>query len=488
MAKILKILLFFCLLTLFVGMISANENKTINDEIIDDNNIEIYNDLNFNDNEFNKYISNQNNNVSIITKDVEMYYKNNTRFEVLLKDINGTPMINEKITIILNNQEYTSITNQSGQTSIALNLYPGIYNVTTYYNNDENIYTDNIITVLSVLKGNNITKYYCNDTQYYVTLLDDQGNPLKDAVGTININGIFYTRLTDENGIIRLKINLNPGKYELTVNHSSTGLKLTNIVNVLSTINGTNITKYYRNGTQYGSKIYDKQGNLLRNIEVTMNINGVIYKRTTNNQGIMILNINLNPGTYTITITHPTNQLQYSNTIKVLPTINGKDMLKSKGEKNPYEITVLNQQGKPLANKQVTINLNGVIYTRSSNSNGICKLNINLDPGIYIATTTCDGYSTSNNIRVIEPSSTSSYFDKVDIIPIGNLNNSKNINNIAISNTQAQEIANNHIKEEGVYTGTPRLSNNVWFIPIYNSEGTQVDTFTVNIHTGKVGK
>ena len=67
-----------------------------------------------------------------------------------------------------------------------------------------------------------------------------------------------------------------------------------------------------------------------------------------------------------------------------------------------FKVTVLNDVGKPVgANTQVVFNINGVFYTRSTDSAGVAKLNINLDPGDYIITTTYDEQSISNKIHII---------------------------------------------------------------------------------------
>ena len=68
------------------------------------------------------------------------------------------------------------------------------------------------------------------------------------------------------------------------------------------TVSGENITKIFRNGTQYYATFVDSEGKTLtNNTEVEFNINGVLYKRYTNENGTAQLNINLYPGKYIIT-------------------------------------------------------------------------------------------------------------------------------------------------------------------------------------------
>ncbi|MEE0024231.1 hypothetical protein, partial [Methanobrevibacter sp.] len=65
-----------------------------------------------------------------------------------------------------------------------------------------------------------------------------------------------------------------------------------------------------------------------------------------------------------------------------------------------FNTLVLNGEGKPLANAKVTFNVNGVFYTKYSNSSGIAKLNINLMAGEYIITSEYDGMRISNTITI----------------------------------------------------------------------------------------
>ena len=65
-----------------------------------------------------------------------------------------------------------------------------------------------------------------------------------------------------------------------------------------------------------------------------------------------------------------------------------------------FKATLLNGQGKAYANQKITFNINGVFYTRTTNNNGTAKLNIKLQPGEYIITTSYNGSNIANTIKI----------------------------------------------------------------------------------------
>ena len=139
-----------------------------------------------------------------------------------------------------------------------------------------------------------------NGTQFYATFLGKGATPLANTNVTFNINGVFYTRQTNENGTAKLNINLDPGNYTLTAyNPFSKEEKGFNIL-VKPLIETTDLTKYYNNASKFEAKVYNYDGSLAANKTVTFNIHGVFYTRTSDANGIVKLAITLRPGDYII--------------------------------------------------------------------------------------------------------------------------------------------------------------------------------------------
>ena len=144
-------------------------------------------------------------------------------------------------------------------------------------------------------------KYYKNGTQYCVTLIGDDGNPVGAGVDVIfNINGVFYTRQTNASGVAKLNINLPPGNYTVTAMDYH-GCRVSNNIAVLPTLSANDLVKKYGTGDQFVATVLDGQGNLCPNQNVTFNINGILYNRVSGSNGQVKLNINLPKGEYIIT-------------------------------------------------------------------------------------------------------------------------------------------------------------------------------------------
>ena len=250
---------------------------------------------------------------TILSNDLTKYYRNASQFYAKILDNNGNPVTNTPVLMNINGVFYNRTTNSEGVVRLNINLNPGEY-ILTIYNPVTGEMGSSLITVLSKLVENHdLVKYYKNASKYSVKVLDDTGSPLAGVDVTFNINGVFYTRTSDENGVASLAINLNPGKYIITAEYDT--LKVSNNIEVLSVIETEDVTMTYRDGTSFKAKILDGLGNPNLGVKVTFNINGVFYSKTTDENGVASLKINLQAGEYIITSTY--NGLSASNTIVI---------------------------------------------------------------------------------------------------------------------------------------------------------------------------
>lgn len=325
--------------------------------------------------------------------DLVKYYGEAKNFNARAVNIDS-----DYIVFTINNQEYRrALVNNSA--SLPINLGPGIYNITSYYSR-VNQSVKNTITVLSTIESNDLVKYYKNASQFEVRLLDSNGNHTNSSKKvTFNINGVFYTRQINGDGIARLNINLNPGQYIITTNNPFTGENKSNVVTVLPYIESHDLVKYYMNDSQFVVRITDEKGNYVgAGEEVTFNINGVFYTRHTNATGHVKLNVNLNPDDYIITTQY--GGCSVSNNIKVLSVLNASDLEMSYHDGSKFTVNLLDNAGNPYSNQIVTFNINGVFYNRTTDAYGDAKLNINLQAGEYIITSSYNGSNIANTIII----------------------------------------------------------------------------------------
>lgn len=256
----------------------------------------------------------------------------------------------------------------------------------------------------ALISAANVNKYCRGPEKLNIYLKDIKNNPIAGEKIAININGIDYQRTTNENGLASIAINLNPGDYTVTAKYNGRfGANSTSAdVHISSTVSGNDIVKMYRNATQYYAKFTDTSGNPLVNGDISFNINGVFYNRKTDGSGQAKLNINLNPDTYIITAINGLNNEQHSNTVEVLPIlVEGHDLTKYYRNDSVYSIRVLDDVGNPLANADVTFNINGVFYTRTSNQTGYANLNLRLEPDRYIVTAEYKTFKCSNFVTIL---------------------------------------------------------------------------------------
>ena len=315
------------------------------------------------------------------------------------------------VIVTINGTDYKGTVVNGTAKVIIPGLDEGTYKVVTFYTGDnkyDSMIVNGTITVnkntKTTLTMDNLVKYFNGPQKLMAKLVDGFGNPIANATVYFTINGKVYSRITDENGTASIAIRLLPGEYKASALFNGTDDYDMAAVNasvlVKNTILGNDTTLYFRNGTQYVAKFLDSNGKALANTDVKFNINGVFYTRVTDENGIARLNIRLDPASYIITAYNPVTGEQKANNITVLPRIIAKDLSMKYLDGSTFNAALVDGQGKAISGVNITFNINGVFYHRTTNADGVTKLNIRLMPGEYIITSMYDECWASNKIII----------------------------------------------------------------------------------------
>ena len=315
------------------------------------------------------------------------------------------------VVVTINGTDYKgSVTNGTAKVIIP-GLDEGTYKVVTFYTGDakyDSMIVNGTITVnkntKTTLTMDDVVKYFKGAQNLTAKLVDAFGNPIANATVYFTVNGKVYAKTTDKNGTASMGIGLVPNEYK--VNAVFNGTKdydkatANATVTIKNTVFGNDTTLYFCNGTKYVAKFLDSNGKALANTTVKFNINGVFYTRVTDENGTAGLGIRLNPKSYVITAYNPATGEERANNITVLPRLTAQDFSMKYLDGSTFNATLVDGQGKALAGANITFNVNGVFYHKTTNANGVASLNIRLMAGEYIITSMYDNCWASNKITI----------------------------------------------------------------------------------------
>ena len=315
------------------------------------------------------------------------------------------------VIVTINGTDYNGTVVNGTAKVIIPGLDEGSYKVVTFYTGDnkyDSMVVNGTITVnkntRTTLIMDDVVKYFRGSQKLIAKLVDGFGNPIVNATVYFTINGRVYAKITDENGMASMGIGLVPNEYKVSAVFNGTDdydmATADATVLVKSTILGNDTTLYFLNGTSYVAKFLDSDGNALANTTVKFNINGVFYTRVTDENGMASLNIRLDPNSYIITAYNPVTGEQRANEVTVLPRIIVEDLSMKYLDGSSFNATLVDGQGKAVAGVNITFNVNGVFYHKTTDANGVARLNIRLMPGDYIITSTYDKCWASNKITI----------------------------------------------------------------------------------------
>lgn len=345
---------------------------------------------------------------------------------------NNNPIQNKTVIFKVNGVDYTRTTNIDGEVSLNINLNVGSYPVTVTNVNDDtfNVVSKSVTVKVTADKSlpkltcNGLTKTYGESTPLTANL-SINGQALVNREIIINLNGVDYTRTTDNNGNISLNVNLNAGTYTVKLTRPSEqyygGVTTTATIKINKAqpkVYAYDLEKKYRFPDAYTVELHDVEDRPLANRRIDLEINGIVYNRVTDNDGVATLNINLLPDLYGIKITTYEETNYQSVTVNRAVRVNkqatrmeGTNITKFAKDTVVYQCAIYNENNERVPGV-VHLKVNGVEYTRATESDGLARLNIRLWTGDYTirawfsGDSKYTGSSIENEIHVIMNSGT----------------------------------------------------------------------------------
>ena len=314
--------------------------------------------------------------------DVVKPFGGDKNYTVTVEESNE-PLADVNVTITVNGENYTVQTNSEGQASIPLNLKVGVYEITSQY---DVINITTTVNVTSTILANDSEGEYLN-TVFSAEFLDIAGNPLANKEVKFIVNDNEYNATTDENGKANVKIDLDVGNYTV---------EIVNLIN-----NETKESKLII--TQSESELTLNATQNTSTVTLTANINPktatgeVVFTVKENNYTAYVENgtaylkfEDLDVGTYDVAANYlGDNNLNASSvsSIFVVDKINTEltitNKVKTFGESSYPEITLTDENGKAMADANISVILNGETMNLKTNANGTATVDYDMDAGNY---------------------------------------------------------------------------------------------------------
>ena len=323
----------------------------------------------------------------------------NTSIEVKVTDEDGRPVKEGNVIVTMPNGTNITVPVVNGTATVPLNTTPGTTNITVTYNGTDNydktstnitVTTDKYNTTIPI---DTISSVSLGD-KVNITgkLLDENNNIIPNANITVKVNNKSYTTKTNSKGVYSLQYTtVTGGVNNVTVSYAGnktynpTNNQTTFIAKVNSTIKSKQTGNTVGN-TSIQLNITDKNGNKVQNGTVIVkDEDGNIIANATVKDGVADIPLNLTSGKHNLTVTYTGNELCDPVTINqsisvskvkakiTIDTINNITFYQNAQIKGK----LVDNNDNPIANAKVTLNMDGVTRTVTTDRYGDYTLEYN---------------------------------------------------------------------------------------------------------------
>lgn len=336
---------------------------------------------------------------TVIGENEIKFYGQYPYFTVKFLDGGGKGIANTLFVIAIDGNKFVTTTNSEGEFYLDSNLECGEH-IISVINPYDGLSASYKLTIKPTIFTNSLVKVL-GDGQYYVAkFLDENGSALKNKNVDVIIKGSKTNKLTDDNGEIKLAMELTPNNYLVTVINPISGEYIEKTIKVLHPIcENKNLIMYFTGGNSFKVRILDIGGKIAGSGKVVkFIIAGKTYIKKTDKNGYASLKINLLPKTYTIISEY--KGYKVSNKIVVKPILTAKNISKKKTKYIKFSAKLVDSKGKPAAGKKITFKIKNQKFTVKTNSKGIASINLKLKVGKYSIISTYGKYKIKNSIKI----------------------------------------------------------------------------------------
>ncbi len=341
----------------------------------------------------NYFASSQSNNIKVkMDVDIDASVIRTSNNAVV--NIKLSKLINESLTVTVNGKQY-AVSSINGEASLELfNLSNEVYDVSVSLDNYEDYNSsDADFTFVIDVKNTQIRSYDLlvtddDDINFNITLMDENGVVLANRNIIFVLDGVVYSKFTDADGVAFVPVDLAMGEYDVAVSFEGDNdyfsSATANVIKVRTNLDIGISADVYQNNVAV--KI-----NMSKSIDddVAISVNGKKYCVSSNNGNALLELSNLSNGVYDVFVALDENNYDYhvndySFAVDVKATkIQSADLIINECNYANFNITLADEDGVTLSERNVTFVLNGVIYNKVTDAAGVAFVPVNLTHGKY---------------------------------------------------------------------------------------------------------
>ena len=226
---------------------------------------------------------------SIKANDMKRGWNSPYDYEAEFLDKDGHVIADTVMQYTINGTTYEVKTDSKGIAKLTTShLDVGEYEVQITNTVTHEVLTKNLTIVKRLIENKDIVMEFVDGTSYTVTAIGDDGNPVtKGEVVGIKVNSRDYVAITDDDGVAKLLINLNPAKYTITAEYAKYKVSNSLVVKqTLKLVKKTITVKKSTKSLKLKATLKWESGKAISGKQITFKFYGKTYKVKTNSKGL----------------------------------------------------------------------------------------------------------------------------------------------------------------------------------------------------------